>query len=874
MKSAEIREAFLRFFEEQGHTRVASSSLIPGNDPTLLFTNAGMNQFKDCFLGQEKRAYTRAVSSQKCVRAGGKHNDLENVGYTARHHTFFEMLGNFSFGDYFKRDAITFAWTFLTSEKWLNLPKEKLWVTVYATDDEAYDIWTREVGVPAERMVRIGDNKGAPYASDNFWTMGDTGPCGPCTEIFYDHGADIWGGPPGSPEEDGDRYIEIWNNVFMQFNRTADGVLHPLPAPSVDTGMGLERISAVLQHVHSNYEIDLFQSLLVASAKAIGCTDEGQPSLKVVADHIRSCGFLIADGVVPSNEGRGYVLRRIIRRACRHGNKLGAKGSFFYQIVAALVAEMGEAFPELKAQQAHIERVLKTEEEQFAKTLEQGLKILEQDLVDLQGNVIPGEVVFKLYDTYGFPMDLTADIARERELSIDEAGFEREMEAQRERARSASAFGLDYNSLVKVDVDTEFTGYSTTEGSARIVALYKDGQSVEQLGEGEEGVVILDRTPFYAESGGQIGDTGYLQAGAARFDVRDTTKTGGAFLHHGVIASGNLSVGAQVEAKVDAEVQHATSLNHSATHLLHAALRQVLGEHVQQKGSLVNSQRLRFDFSHPEAVKPEQIKALEEIVNREVRKNSEVQTEETDIDTAKQKGAMALFGEKYGDSVRVLSMGGDFSVELCGGIHAKRTGDIGLLKIVSEGGVASGVRRIEAVTGAAALAYLNAAEEQLKEAAQLVKGSRDNLIDKLSAVLERNRQLEKQLEQLQAKAASAAGDDLANSAVDVKGVKVLAARLDGQDGKALLALVDQLKNKLGRAVILLGSVHEEKVVLVAGVTKDLTGQLKAGDLMKQAAAAVGGKGGGRPDMAQGGGVDAAALDGALALTVPFVEQGV
>ena len=874
MKSAEIREAFLRFFEEQGHTRVASSSLIPGNDPTLLFTNAGMNQFKDCFLGQEKRAYTRAVSSQKCVRAGGKHNDLENVGYTARHHTFFEMLGNFSFGDYFKRDAITFAWTFLTSDKWLNLPKEKLWVTVYATDDEAYDIWTKEVGVPAERMVRIGDNKGAPYASDNFWTMGDTGPCGPCTEIFYDHGADIWGGPPGSPEEDGDRYIEIWNNVFMQFNRTADGVLHPLPAPSVDTGMGLERISAVLQHVHSNYEIDLFQSLLAASAKAIGCTDEGQPSLKVVADHIRSCGFLIADGVVPSNEGRGYVLRRIVRRACRHGNKLGAKGSFFYQIVAALVAEMGEAFPELKSQQAHIERVLKTEEEQFAKTLEQGLKILEQDLAELKGNVIPGEVVFKLYDTYGFPMDLTADIARERELSIDEAGFEREMEAQRERARSASAFGLDYNSLVKVDVDTEFLGYTATEGSARIVALYKDGQSVEQLGEGEEGVVILDRTPFYAESGGQIGDTGYLQAGAVRFDVRDTTKTGGAFLHHGVIASGSLSVGAQVEARVDADVQHATSLNHSATHLLHAALREVLGEHVQQKGSLVNSQRLRFDFSHPEAVKPEQIKALEEIVNREVRKNSEVQTEETDIETAKQKGAMALFGEKYGDSVRVLSMGGDFSVELCGGIHAKRTGDIAVFKIVSEGGVASGVRRIEAVTGAAALAYLNGAEEQLKEAAQLVKGSRDNLIDKLSAVLERNRQLEKQLEQLQAKAASAAGDDLANSAVDVKGVKVLAARLDGQDGKALLALVDQLKNKLGRAVILLGSVHEEKVVLVAGVTKDLTGQLKAGDLMKQAAAAVGGKGGGRPDMAQGGGVDAAALDGALALTVPFVEQGV
>ncbi len=873
MKSAEIREAFLRFFEEQGHTRVASSSLIPGNDPTLLFTNAGMNQFKDCFLGQEKRAYTRAVSSQKCVRAGGKHNDLENVGYTARHHTFFEMLGNFSFGDYFKRDAITFAWTFLTSEKWLNLPKDKLWVTVYATDDEAYDIWTKEVGVPAERMVRIGDNKGAPYASDNFWTMGDTGPCGPCTEIFYDHGADIWGGPPGSPEEDGDRYIEIWNNVFMQFNRTADGVLHPLPAPSVDTGMGLERISAVLQHVHSNYEIDLFQSLLAASAKAIGCSNDAQASLKVVADHIRSCGFLIADGVLPSNEGRGYVLRRIIRRACRHGNKLGAKGSFFYQIVAALVAEMGDAFPELKSQQAHIERVLKAEEEQFAKTLEQGLRILEQDLAQLAGNVVPGDVVFKLYDTYGFPMDLTADIARERELTIDEAGFEREMDAQRERARSASAFGMDYNSLVKVDTATEFLGYAATEGQGKVVALYKDGQAVEQLGEGEEGVVILDRTPFYGESGGQIGDVGVLEVGGARFEVRDTTKTGGAFLHHGIMARGALAQGAEVQARVEAQVQQATSLNHSATHLLHEALRQVLGEHVQQKGSLVDSQRLRFDFSHFEAVKPEQIKALEDIVNREIRRNTEVLTEETDIETAKRKGAMALFGEKYGDTVRVLSMGGDFSVELCGGIHAKRTGDISVFKIISEGGVASGVRRIEAVTGAAALAYLNAAEEQVKEAAQLVKGNRDNLIDKLSAVLERNRQLEKQLEQLQAKAASAAGDDLSNAAVAVKGAKVLAARLDGQDGKALLALVDQLKNKLGHAVILLGSEHEGKVVLVAGVTKDLSSQLKAGDLMKQAAAAVGGKGGGRPDMAQGGGVDVAALDKALALAVPFAEQG-
>ena len=873
MKSAEIREAFLRFFEEKGHTRVASSSLIPANDPTLLFTNAGMNQFKDCFLGLEKRAYTRATTSQKCVRAGGKHNDLENVGYTARHHTFFEMLGNFSFGDYFKRDAIHYAWEFLTSDKWLNLPKDKLWVTVYASDDEAYDIWTQEVGVPAERMVRIGDNKGAPYASDNFWAMGDTGPCGPCTEIFYDHGADIWGGPPGSPEEDGDRYIEIWNNVFMQFNRTADGVMHPLPAPSVDTGMGLERISAVLQHVHSNYEIDLFQSLLKASAEAIGCANDDAPSLKVVADHIRSCSFLIADGVLPSNEGRGYVLRRIIRRACRHGNKLGAKGSFFHKIVAALVGEMGEAFPELKQQQAHIERVLKTEEEQFAKTLEQGLKILEQDLNELKGSVIPGNVVFKLYDTYGFPVDLTNDIARERSLTLDEEGFEREMEAQRERARSASAFGMDYNALVKVDGDTRFLGYQGVSGAGQIIALFKDGKAVEKLAEGEEGVVVLDQTPFYAESGGQVGDCGTLSGAGVRFDVRDTTKAGGAHLHHGIVAQGSLSVGAAVKAEVDASVRQATALNHSATHLLHAALRQVLGDHVQQKGSLVDSQRLRFDFSHFEAIKPEQLKQLEDIVNREIRANSVVETEETDIDTAKAKGAMALFGEKYGDQVRVLTMGGGFSVELCGGTHVGRTGDIGLFKITSEGGVASGVRRIEAVTGAAALAYLNGAEEQLKEAAGLVKGSRDNLLDKLAGLLERNRQLEKELEQLKAKAASAAGDDLAGSAVDVAGVKVLAARLDGLDGKALLALVDQLKNKLGSGVILLGGVFEEKVVLVAGVTQDLAAKLKAGDLMKQAAAAVGGKGGGRPDMAQGGGTDAGRLDEALALAKAFVEQG-
>ncbi|WP_028240748.1 alanine--tRNA ligase [Stutzerimonas azotifigens] len=871
MKSAEIREAFLRFFEEKGHTRVASSSLIPANDPTLLFTNAGMNQFKDCFLGLEKRAYTRATSSQKCVRAGGKHNDLENVGYTARHHTFFEMLGNFSFGDYFKRDAITYAWEFLTSPKWLGLPQDKLWVTVYASDDEAYDIWTKEVGVPAERMVRIGDNKGAPYASDNFWAMGDTGPCGPCTEIFYDHGADIWGGPPGSPEEDGDRYIEIWNNVFMQFNRTADGVMHPLPAPSVDTGMGLERISAVLQHVHSNYEIDLFQNLLAAAADAIGCANDDAPSLKVVADHIRSCSFLIADGVLPSNEGRGYVLRRIIRRACRHGNKLGARGAFFHRIVAALAAEMGDAFPELRQQQAHIERVLKNEEEQFAKTLEQGLRILEQDLAALDGKEIPGEVVFKLYDTYGFPVDLTNDIARERGLTLDEAGFEREMEAQRERARASSAFGMDYNALVKVEGETRFIGYQGTRGSGQVLALFKEGMAVQQLHAGEEGVVVLDQTPFYAESGGQVGDCGYLQADGLRFDVRDTSKAGGAFLHHGILDQGSLSVGSQIEAVVDDSVRQATALNHSATHLLHAALRQFLGEHVQQKGSLVDSQRLRFDFSHFEAVRPEQLKALEDKVNEEIRRNTPVEIEETDIDTAKAKGAMALFGEKYGERVRVLTMGGGFSVELCGGTHVSRTGDIGLFKIVSEGGVAAGVRRIEAVTGAQALAYLNAAEEQLKEAASLVKATRDNLVDKLGGVLERNRQLEKELEQLKAKAASAAGNDLASAAVEVGGVKVLSARLDGSDGKALLALVDQLKNKLGSAVILLGSELDGKVVLVAGVTADLTARFKAGELMKQAAAVVGGKGGGRPDMAQGGGTEPGKLDEALALATAFVE---
>ena len=872
MKSADIRESFLRFFEEKGHTRVASSSLIPANDPTLLFTNAGMNQFKDCFLGLEKRAYTRATSSQKCVRAGGKHNDLENVGYTARHHTFFEMLGNFSFGDYFKRDAIHYAWEFLTSEKWLNLPQEKLWVTVYASDDEAYDIWTKEVGVPAERMVRIGDNKGAPYASDNFWAMGDTGPCGPCTEIFYDHGADIWGGPPGSPEEDGDRYIEIWNNVFMQFNRTADGELHPLPAPSVDTGMGLERISAVMQHVHANYEIDLFQNLLAAAAEAIGCPQDNAASLKVVADHIRSCSFLIADGVLPSNEGRGYVLRRIIRRACRHGNKLGAKGVFFHKIVAALVAEMGGAFPELKTQQAHIERVLKTEEEQFAKTLDQGLRILEQDLAELKGSEIPGDVVFKLYDTYGFPVDLTGDIARERDLTIDEAGFEAAMEAQRERARSASQFGLDYNALVKVDIETRFQGYEGTEGQGTVVALFRDGEPVEVLNEGDKGVVVLNQTPFYAESGGQVGDTGYLSASGLRAEVSDTTKAGNAHLHHVIVQQGTLRVGEEVQATVDAGVRQATALNHSATHLLHAALREVLGDHVQQKGSLVDSQRLRFDFSHYEAIKPEQLRALEDRVNEQIRLNSVVGVEVTDIESAKNKGAMALFGEKYGDQVRVLTMGNGFSVELCGGTHVSRTGDIGLFKITAESGIASGVRRIEAVTGAGALAWIADTEERLREAAATVKGSRDNMLDKLAALVERSRQLEKEVDQLKAKAASAAGSDLAAAAQQIGGRTVLVQRVDGQDGKGLMALVDQLKNKLGSAAILLGGESDGKVVLVAGVTKDLASQLKAGDWIRTTAQAVGGKGGGRPDMAQGGGTDVAALDQALVDAVSWVGQ--
>jgi len=872
MKSAEIRDAFLKYFESKGHAIVPSSSLVPGDDPTLLFTNAGMNQFKDVFLGGETRSYTRATSSQRCVRAGGKHNDLENVGYTARHHTFFEMLGNFSFGDYFKHDAIRFAWEFLTSKDWLAIPSEKLWVTVYASDDEAYDIWHKEVGIPADRLIRIGDNKGAPYASDNFWAMGDTGPCGPCTEIFYDHGADIWGGPPGSPEEDGDRYIEIWNNVFMQFNRTADGVLHPLPAPSVDTGMGLERISAVMQHVHSNYEIDLFQHLLKAAAVATGTDDLASKSLRVIADHIRSCAFLISDGVLPSNEGRGYVLRRIIRRAIRHGNKLGQKQAFFYSLVKALGEVMGEAYPELLKNQSQIERVLLQEEEQFAKTLDKGMDVLEDALGKLSGKVIPGKLVFTLYDTYGFPLDLTNDIARERDLTIDQEGYDRAMAEQRARARAAGTFKVDYSAAGLDLPATEFLGYSQLAEQGKVLALLKDGQKVERLVEGEDGAVVLNRTPFYAESGGQAGDCGYLELGGNRVEVRDCQKQGATHLHLVRVLQGAVSVGDTVSAKVDTNVRQATALNHSATHLMHAALRKLLGEHVTQKGSLVDSERLRFDFSHFEAVTAEQLKAIENLVNEQVRANSAVATEICDMEAAKAKGAMALFGEKYGETVRVLTMGEGFSVELCGGTHVKRTGDIGLFRIVSESGVAAGIRRIEAITGTKALALFDQVECLVDTAARTLKANRDNLAEKLELLVAQNRKLEKDLAALKTKLATAGSGDLSSQAVDVKGIKVLALNLDGADAKSLRDTADQFKNKLGSSVVLLAAVEEGKVSLVAGVTQDLTAKLKAGELMRVVAEQLGGKGGGRPDMAQGGGSDLAKLPGALAAVVPWVEN--
>ncbi|EEY3943177.1 TPA: alanine--tRNA ligase [Escherichia coli] len=868
--TAEIRQAFLDFFHSKGHQVVASSSLVPHNDPTLLFTNAGMNQFKDVFLGLDKRNYSRATTSQRCVRAGGKHNDLENVGYTARHHTFFEMLGNFSFGDYFKHDAIQFAWELLTSEKWFALPKERLWVTVYESDDEAYEIWEKEVGIPRERIIRIGDNKGAPYASDNFWQMGDTGPCGPCTEIFYDHGDHIWGGPPGSPEEDGDRYIEIWNIVFMQFNRQADGTMEPLPKPSVDTGMGLERIAAVLQHVNSNYDIDLFRTLIQAVAKVTGATDLSNKSLRVIADHIRSCAFLIADGVMPSNENRGYVLRRIIRRAVRHGNMLGAKETFFYKLVGPLIDVMGSAGEDLKRQQAQVEQVLKTEEEQFARTLERGLALLDEELAKLSGDTLDGETAFRLYDTYGFPVDLTADVCRERNIKVDEAGFEAAMEEQRRRAREASGFGADYNAMIRVDSASEFKGYDHLELNGKVTALFVDDKAVDAINAGQEAVVVLDQTPFYAESGGQVGDKGELKGANFSFAVEDTQKYGQAIGHIGKLAAGSLKVGDAVQADVDEARRARIRLNHSATHLMHAALRQVLGTHVSQKGSLVNDKVLRFDFSHNEAMKPEEIRAVEDLVNTQIRRNLPIETNIMDLEAAKAKGAMALFGEKYDERVRVLSMG-DFSTELCGGTHASRTGDIGLFRIISESGTAAGVRRIEAVTGEGAIATVHADSDRLSEVAHLLKGDSNNLADKVRSVLERTRQLEKELQQLKEQAAAQESANLSSKAIDVNGVKLLVSELSGVEPKMLRTMVDDLKNQLGSTIIVLATVVEGKVSLIAGVSKDVTDRVKAGELIGMVAQQVGGKGGGRPDMAQAGGTDAAALPAALASVKGWVS---
>ncbi|HFN1231149.1 TPA: alanine--tRNA ligase [Klebsiella quasipneumoniae subsp. similipneumoniae] len=868
--TAEIRQAFLDFFHSKGHQVVASSSLVPHNDPTLLFTNAGMNQFKDVFLGLDKRNYSRATTAQRCVRAGGKHNDLENVGYTARHHTFFEMLGNFSFGDYFKQDAIKYAWELLTGENWFALPKEKLWVTVYETDDEAFDIWANEVGVPRERIIRIGDNKGAPFASDNFWQMGDTGPCGPCTEIFFDHGDHIWGGPPGSPEEDGDRYIEIWNIVFMQFNRQADGTMEPLPKPSVDTGMGLERIAAVLQHVNSNYDIDLFRDLIASVAKVTGATDLTNKSLRVIADHIRSCAFLIADGVIPSNENRGYVLRRIIRRAIRHGNMLGAKDTFFWKLVAPLIAVMGSAGEELKQQQAQVEQVLKTEEEQFARTLERGLALLDEELSKLKGDTLDGETAFRLYDTYGFPVDLTADVCRERNIKVDEAGFEAAMEEQRRRARESSGFGADYNAMIRVDGASEFKGYDHLELNGKVTALFIDGKAVDSVSAGQEAVVILDQTPFYAESGGQVGDKGELKGTGFSFAVSDTQKYGQAIGHIGKVASGSLKVGDAVQADVDEARRQRIRLNHSATHLMHAALRQVLGTHVAQKGSLVNDKALRFDFSHFEAMKPEEIRAVEDLVNAQIRRNLAIETNIMDIDAARASGAMALFGEKYDDRVRVLRMG-DFSTELCGGTHAARTGDIGLFRITSESGTAAGVRRIEAVTGEGAMAMLHAQSAQLSDIAQLLKGDSHNLGEKVRAALERTRQLEKELQQLKEQAAAQESANLSSKAEEINGVKLLVSELAGVEPKMLRTMVDDLKNQLGSTVVVLATVADGKVSLIAGVSKDVTDRVKAGELVGMVAQQVGGKGGGRPDMAQAGGTDASALPAALASVKGWVS---
>ncbi|MBS3955710.1 MAG: alanine--tRNA ligase [Methylomicrobium sp.] len=863
MTSAELRSAFLGFFQNRGHSVQPSSSLVPGNDPTLLFTNAGMVQFKDVFLGREHRDYTRAVTSQRCVRAGGKHNDLENVGYTARHHTFFEMLGNFSFGDYFKEDAIKLAWEFLTQE--LNIPASKLWITVFEEDPEAEKIWLQDIGVDPERFSRIG-------AKDNFWAMGDVGPCGPCSEIFYDHGDGIPGGPPGSPDEEGDRYIEIWNLVFMQYDRDKDGQLHPLPKPSVDTGMGLERISAVMQHVHSNYEIDLFKQLLQAAARLAGTNDVTNSSLRVIADHIRSCAFLVTDGVMPSNEGRGYVLRRIIRRAIRHGYRLGIRDIFFYKLVAPLADVMGEAYPELVNAREQVERVLKKEEERFAETLEQGMKILEACVAKLEGATIPGEVVFQLYDTYGFPVDLTADFARENHLTVDHAGFETEMAAQRDRARAASNFGTDYKNAIAIEGATEFTGYHLLEDQAKIVGLFKSGQAVESLNEGEEGIVVLDKTPFYGESGGQAGDCGLLEVNTSVFRVDTTQKQAGdQFLHRGIVIAGSLSLNQTCLAKVDMNNRKATELNHSATHLLHAALRKTLGEHVVQKGSLVNSERLRFDFAHFEPVTESELNTIEQLVNDHIRLNDPVIAEVMDKESAMQEGAMALFGEKYGDEVRVLKIG-DFSVELCGGTHVNRSGDIGLFKIVSETGVAAGIRRIEAVTGKSAMDWLDSREKALSLIAGLMKAPQDKAYEKVEQLVEKYKQLEKELEKLKSKLASSAGTELSSQAIDIEGVKVLAVRLDGIDPKSMREMVDQLRNKLGSSAVVLATVADGKVSLIAGVSPDQTSRIKAGDLVNQVASKVGGKGGGRPDMAQAGGNDPTHLDEALSAIPKWVEQ--
>ncbi|MEG9499856.1 alanine--tRNA ligase [Mannheimia indoligenes] len=869
--TSDIRQSFLEFFQTKGHTIVPSSSLVPENDPTLLFTNAGMNQFKDVFLGLEKRPYTRATTAQRCVRAGGKHNDLENVGYTARHHTFFEMMGNFSFGDYFKQDAIKFGWEYLTSPQWLGLPKEKLYVTVYETDDEAYEIWNKEVGVPTDHIIRIGDNKGAPYASDNFWAMGDTGPCGPCTEIFYDHGPDHWGGLPGSPEEDGDRYIEVWNIVFMQFNRLADGTMEKLPKPSVDTGMGLERMTAVMQHVNSNYETDIFQTLIKETANLLDVQDLDNKSLRVIADHIRACSYLVADGVVPSNEGRGYVLRRIIRRAVRHGNLLGAKSAFFYQLVPTLAKVMGAAGEVVAQKQAHIQKTLKAEEEQFARTLERGLNLLEEALAKVENNTLSGDVAFKLYDTYGFPLDLTADVCRERNIVIDEKGFEAEMTAQRERAKASSNFGVDYNNVIKVEGQTKFLGYEQTAYNAKVVGLFCNGVAVEKIESGDNAVVILDQTPFYAESGGQVGDTGEISSPLGLFQVNDTQKYGQVWGHIGQLNGGVLAVGDVVSALVNVERRQAITSNHSATHLLHAALRQVLGDHVAQKGSLVSEDNLRFDFSQPEAIAKADLEEIERIVNAKIRENIQVQIETMGIEQAKEKGAMALFGEKYGDVVRVVEMG-PFSIELCGGIHVKQTGDIGLFKFVSEGAVAAGIRRVEAVTGEKAIALLHSQQQVLNQIAELLKADQASIVEKIQQLQDKAKKAEKELQSLKEKQAAQAGGELAKSAKQINGVNIIIEKLDNVDSKALRTMVDDLKNQLGSGIIAFATETEGKVSLIVGVTKDLTAKVNAGELVGVMAATVGGKGGGRPDMAMAGGSEPQNISQALSLAQEWIIQ--